>query len=79
MKIAWHHICFNVITTLILLPLINVLVFVACKIIKDKKDKLENKKPIKAFKYINERFLFTPDIAVKQIKKEIKIWQSWLK
>ena len=72
LQIAWFHICFNVITTLILLPLINVLVFVACKIIKDKKDKLENKKPIKAFKYINERFLFTPDIAVKQIKKEIK-------
>ena len=72
MQIAWFHVFFNVITTLILLPLINVLVFVACKIIKEKNGKLENKKPIKAFKFINKRFLFAPDIAAEQIKKEIK-------
>ena len=72
MQIAWFHVFFNVITTLILLPLINVLVFVACKIIKEKNGKFENKKPIKAFKFINKRFLFAPDIAAEQIKKEIK-------
>ena len=73
MQIAWFHVFFNVITTLILLPLINVLVIVACKIIKEKKgDKDENKKPVKAFKFINKRFLRAPDIAVEQIKKEIK-------
>ena len=59
-------------TTIILLPLINILVLVACKIIKQKNGKYENKKPIKAFKYINKRFLFAPDIAAEQIRKEIK-------
>ena len=73
MQIAWFHVFFNVITTLILLPLINLLVYVACKIIKEKNGKNgEKQKPIKAFKYINKRFLRAPDIAVEQIKKEIK-------
>ena len=73
MQIAWFHVFFNVITTIILLPLINILVLVACKIIKEKNGKnLENKKPIKAFKFINKRFLLAPDIAAEQIKKEIK-------
>ena len=73
MQIAWFHVFFNVITTLILLPMINILVIVACKIIKEKNGKNgENKKPIKAFKFINKRFLLAPDIAAEQIKKEIK-------
>ena len=73
MQIAWFHVFFNVITTLLLLPMINILVIVACKIIKEKKGKNgENKKTIKAFKYINKRFLLAPDIAIEQIKKEIK-------
>ena len=73
MQIAWFHLFFNVITTLLLLPMINILVLAACKIIKEKNGKNgENKKPIKAFKYINKRFLLAPDIAVEQIKKEIK-------
>ena len=73
MQIAWFHVFFNIITTLILLPMINLLVYIACKIIKDKSGKnSENKKPVKAFKFINKRFLKAPDIAVEQIKKEIK-------
>ena len=73
MQIAWFHVFFNIITTLILLPLINILVIVACKIIKEKNGKnVENKKPAMGFKFINKRFLFAPDIAVEQIKKEIK-------
>ena len=79
MQIAWFHVFFNVITTLILLPLINILVLVACKIIKEKNERLENKKPIKALKYISKRFLFAPDIAEEQIKKKLKIWQNWPK
>ena len=73
MQIAWFHVFFNIITTIILLPLINILVLVSCKIIKEKKGKnTENKKQIMDFKYINKRFLLAPDIAVEQIKKEIK-------
>jgi phosphate:Na+ symporter len=79
MQIAWFHVFFNVITTLLLLPFINFLVIIACKIIKDKSGKNENKKPIKAFKYINKRFLLAPDIAVEQIKKEIKNMASLAK
>ena len=72
MQIAWFHVFFNIITTLILLPLINILVLVACKIIKEKKGKQGSKKTIKAFRFINKRFLLAPDIAAEQIKKEIK-------
>ena len=73
MQIAWFHVFFNCITTLILLPLIKVLAFIACKIIKEKEGKnFENKKPIVGFKFINKRFLLVPDIAIEQIKKEIK-------
>ena len=73
MQIAWFHVFFNIITTFILLPLINVLVVVACRLIKEKNEKSsESKKNIKAFKYINQRFLLAPSIAVEQIKKEIK-------
>ena len=73
MQIAYFHLFFNIITTLLLLPMINLLVYIACKIIKDKSGKnSENKKPVKAFKFINKRFLKAPDIAVEQIKKEIK-------
>ena len=80
MQIAWFHVFFNVITTLLLLPMINILVVVACKIIKEKKGKNgENKKTIKAFKYINKRFLLAPDIAIEQIKKEIKNMASLAK
>ena len=62
MQIAWFHVFFNIITTLILL-----------KVIKEKNGKnVENKKPSMGFKFINKRFLFAPDIAVEQIKKEIK-------
>ncbi len=73
MQVAWFHVFFNVITTLILLPLVNILVYIACKVIKEKNVKNgEKQKPIKAFRFINKRFLRAPDIAVVQIKKEIK-------
>ena len=70
MQIAWFHVFFNVTTTIILLPFINLLVFISCKIIKDKNN-YYNSKNIKGFKYINNRFTFAPEIAVEQVKKEI--------
>lgn len=79
MQIAWFHLFFNIITTLILLPLISILVWISCKIIREKNGKGENKKPLKAFKYINKRFLLAPDIAAEQIKKEIKNMASLAK
>ena len=71
MQIAWFHVFFNVTTTIILLPFINLLVFISCKIIKDKNNNNYNSKNLKGFKYINNRFVFAPEIAVEQVKKEI--------
>ena len=76
MQIAWFHVFFNVITTILLLPLIRLLVYLSCKIIKGEKKDLYDKKNIKAFKYINTRFLSLPEIAVAQTKKEIKYMAS---
>ena len=72
MQIAWFHVFFNVITTLLLLPLIRLLVYISCKIIKGEQEDTHKKKNIKTFKYIKKRFLSTPEIAVVQTKKEIK-------
>ena len=80
MQIAWFHLFFNILTTIILLPMISILVWISCKIIKEKNGKGgENKKPVKAFKFINKRFLLAPDIAAEQIKKEIKNMASLAK
>ena len=69
MQVAWFHTCFNVLTTLILLPFINVLVRVSCKIIPNH----EKNKPLSMDKlsYLDDRLLQTPSIAVAQINKEV--------
>ena len=66
-QIAMFHTVFNVITTLILLPLPNVLVKVAQMLIKDKADDKE----VMRCKFIDDRFLETPAIAVAQSVKEV--------
>ena len=66
-QIAMFHTVFNVITTLILLPLSNVLVKAAQVLIKDKADDKE----VMRCKFIDDRFLETPAIAVAQSVKEV--------
>jgi len=66
-QIAMFHTVFNVITTLILLPLSNVLVKAAQMLIKDKADDKE----VMRCKFIDDRFLETPAIAVAQSVKEV--------
>lgn len=66
-RIAIFHVIFNVTTTLLLLPFIKYLVKLAEFIIRDKKDERQN-----ALKYIDDRLLRTPAIAVMQVKKEIE-------
>ena len=73
MQIAWFNVLFKLLSTLISLPIINIFVFIATKIIKGEKEKKNNKQWRKAFKYINKRFLKIPTIAEEQIRKEIKI------
>lgn len=65
-EIAMFHVVFNVLTTLLLLPFIKYLVRVAEFVIRDKGDQRA-----RVIKYIDERLLSTPSIAMTQVKKEI--------
>ena len=68
MQLAWFHVIFNVTTTLVLLPFIKQLVKMGTLIIKDKQ---EEEKTLQ-FRYVDERFLKTPSVALMQVKKEIE-------
>ena len=72
MQIAWFNVFFKLISSLISIPLINILVLISTKIIKGEYDKSKKKQWRKAFNHINKRFLKVPSIAEEQIKKEIK-------
>ncbi len=65
-EIAIFHMCFNVLTTLILAPFTKYLVKLACLIVREKKGKAgeESKEPL------DPRILKTPAIAVGQTRKE---------
>lgn len=66
-QISIFHILFNVITTLMLLPFIKQLTKFATILIREKKDDTD----ILRLKYIDERILHTPPIAVAQVLKEV--------
>ncbi len=66
-QIAIFHVVFNVATTALLLPFIKYLVRIVEKIIPDKEPVISH-----TLKYIDERELRTPAIAVAQVKKEIE-------
>ena len=68
MRVSVFHVVFNVTTTLMLLPFVKQLVKYSCLIIKDKK--VEEEKM--SFKYVDERLLSTPPVAIMQVKKEIE-------
>lgn len=68
-QIAIFHTMFNIVTTLILLPLAGCVVKLACVIIPDKKT-VEDEDKFK-FHYIDSRMLETPAIATSNLKKEI--------
>jgi phosphate:Na+ symporter len=68
MQLAWFHVVFNVTTTLVLLPFAKLLTKIACKIIKDKK----STEPVLVNKFIDDRLINTPPIAVQQTKREIE-------
>ena len=72
MQLAWFNVFFKLVSTLISLPLINILIFISTKIIKGENDKNKKKQWRKAFNHINKRFLKVQVIAEQQIKKEIK-------
>lgn len=63
-QIAMFHTFFNVLFTLLFCPFVNVFVFLAKKIIPDKKEKLQES-------LIDDRFLSTPTVALEQAAKEV--------
>ena len=72
-QIAMFHTFFNVTCTLIFLPFIKVFVFLATKLVKDKKAK--EKSSVELI-YIDDRLLGTPSIAVHSVRKELALMYS---
>ncbi len=66
-QLAAAHFLFNVFNTLLMLPFISALVFIVTKIIPV----TENEKEAIAVKYLDDRFLVTPPVALSQVKKEV--------
>ena len=67
-QIAFFHLLFNVLNTVLLAPFVKYLVKLSEILIKDKKS-TESKEQLK---YVDERLLVTPAIAYGQVKKEIE-------
>ncbi len=67
MRVSLFHIIFNVSTTLMLLPFVKQLVSLSKKVIKDKKLPSETL----TLKYVDDRLLTMPSVALMQVKKEI--------
>ncbi|MCK4634254.1 MAG: Na/Pi cotransporter family protein [Candidatus Aenigmarchaeota archaeon] len=77
-QIANAHLIFNISMTIIMLPLIGLLVWLTKKIVPGKEVKVE-----RGTKYIDERLIRTPALALEQSRKEVvrmgKIAESMLK
>ncbi len=69
MRVSLFHVIFNVSTTLLLLPFVKQLVKLSKVVIKDKK---ENNEPTFALKYVDDRLITMPSVALMQVKKEIE-------
>ncbi len=67
MRVSVFHVIFNVTTTVILLPFVSQMVKYSCSVIKDKK----THESINTLKYVDDRLLAMPSVALIQTKKEI--------
>ena len=67
MRVSVFHVIFNVTTTLVLLPFVKQLVKYSCKVIKDKK----TDETVHTLKYVDDRLLAMPPVALMQVKKEM--------
>ena len=66
MRVSLFHVVFNVSTTLVLLPFVKTLVDYSCRIIKDK-----THEQTMTLKFVDDRLLSTPHVALMQVKKEM--------
>ena len=67
MRVSVFHVIFNVTTTVMLLPFVKQLVDYSCTVIKDKKEQKEEL----TFRFVDEKLLSVPQVAMMQVKKEI--------
>ena len=67
MRVSAFHVIFNVTTTVVLLPFVSQLVKYSCAVIRDKKAARSER----TLKYVDERLLSMPSVALMQAKKEI--------
>lgn len=68
MQISLIHIIFNVVMTSILLPMSNVLVKLACRMVPGE----DSKREAMSLSFLDPRILSTPPIAVTQVIKEVE-------
>jgi len=67
MRVSVFHVIFNVTTTLVLLPFVRQLVRYSCAVIKDRKAP----EKVQSLRYVDDRLLSMPSVALMQAKKEI--------
>ena len=67
MRVSVFHVVFNVTTTCLLLPFVKQLVEYSCKVIKDK----PHEEKTMSLKFVDDRLLSMPSVALMQVKKEI--------
>ena len=67
MRVSVFHVVFNVTTTALLLPFVKGLVKLSTLVIKDKKEEKE----VLTLKFVDNRLLSTPHVALMQVKKEL--------
>ncbi|MBQ7108451.1 MAG: Na/Pi cotransporter family protein [Clostridia bacterium] len=67
MRVSAFHVIFNVTTTAVLLPFVSQLVKYSCRVIKDK----EETETERTLKFVDDRLLTMPPVALMQTKKEI--------
>ncbi len=74
MRVSLFHVIFNVTTTLILLPFVAQLVKYSCRVIRDKQASEEL-----SLKYVDDRLVAMPSVALMQVKKEVDYMLSLVK
>ena len=67
MRVSVFHVIFNVTTTALLLPFVSQLVKYSCAVIREKNAEQKER----TLKYVDERLLSMPSVALMQTKKEI--------
>lgn len=67
MRVSLFHVIFNVTTTILLIPFARQLVEYSCSVIKEKKEETDTL----SLKYVDERLITTPPVALMQVKKEM--------